>query len=470
MNKATLVFLALVVVLAEGCSTASGPARTKLPTDAGATRDNAYLKVNDDYRLGFIEFDEQGDFWSRKLASKVIEDAQQFAETAKQTKNQTLLVIYIHGWQNNARSGDVRNFETFLASLRGSLVGIRGKKVAVYGVYIGWRGRLLPTPHQNDALSRFVDDTVYAVPKLLTFWTREAAGERVAKLSSTEAILRLTKAVEAGDPNARSIVIGHSFGALVAENSLAQATLSRVYGNEAQGSTTRPPVDLTVLLNQAAPSMTAKRLQEALLDAYVASKTTPPVEQPMIVSVTSTDDNATRRAFPIARFFETILARGRGYGDGAERSQHTYMRQTAGHLPSMYTHRVVKRDSEGSISLPSLPLVPSPLQSAPPPATTELMSKQNQAQLVRDRLRPDWEFQTKDQTWFVKRQANPVWRTPYWIVSVDRDFIKGHGGVWNDNVVQFVISLVQRNQLLIEEPTLPIVEQVTPTVGLLSQR
>lgn len=56
MNKATLVFLALVVVLAEGCSTASGPARTKLPTDAGATRDNAYLKVNDDYRLGFIEF------------------------------------------------------------------------------------------------------------------------------------------------------------------------------------------------------------------------------------------------------------------------------------------------------------------------------------------------------------------------------------------------------------------------------
>jgi hypothetical protein len=312
MNRATLVCLALAVVLMGGCSTASGPSRTKSPTDAGATRDNAFLKVSNDYRLGFIEFDEQGDFWSRKLTSKVIEDAQQFAETAKRAKNQTLLVIYIHGWQNNARSGDVRNFETFLASLRGSLVGIKDKKVAVYGVYLGWRGRLLPTPDQNDALSRFVDDTLYAVPKLLTFWTREAAGERVAKLSSTEAILRLTKAVRGGDPNARSVVIGHSFGALVAENSLAQATLSRVYGTEAEGSTTRPPVDLTVLLNQAAPSMTAKRLQEALLDAYMASKTSPPVEQPMIVSVTSTDDNATRRAFPIARFLETILARGAG--------------------------------------------------------------------------------------------------------------------------------------------------------------
>jgi hypothetical protein len=136
----------------------------------------------------------------------------------------------------------------------------------------------------------------------------------------------------------------------------------------------------------------------------------------------------------------------------------------------MYTHRIAKHDSEGSISLPSLPLVPSPLQVAPPPAITELVSKQNQPQLVRDRLKPDWEFQTEDQTWFVKRKTNPVWPTPYWIVSVDRDFIKGHGGVWNENVVQFVISLIQRNQLLLEEPTLPVVEQVSSKVSLFSQR
>lgn len=476
MNKTLVVALSLIVVAVAGCSTTSGPTRTKAPGDAGVNDKNAYLQVHDKYTMGFIEFDEQGDFWSRDLATKVIEDAATFAAKARGNREQTLLVAYVHGWQNNARSLDVQNFKTFLDSLQGSLVGARGKKIAVYGVYLAWRGRLLPTPDHNDPLSRLVDDTVYAVPKILSFWTREAAGERVAKLSSTEALLRLNQAVRAGDPNARSVVIGHSFGALVVENSLAQATLSRVYGDESGNSTARPPVDLTVLLNQAAPSMTAKRLQEGLTDAYRASRIDPPIEQPIIVSVTSTDDKATGMAFPVGRLLETLFARGRSYDAGAERSQHTYMRATAGHLPSMYSHKIVKYDPAKAgrpkkpDRLPSMPLIPSALESPPPPEVTAAVSRQNEDNLLATRLDPNWDFSTSQQRWFVDRKTKSLWQTPYWIVSVNQDFIKGHGGVWNDNVVQFIISLIQRNRLFIEEPTVPVVEKAAPSSGLVTQR
>jgi len=50
-----------------------------------------------------------------------------------------LLFVYIHGWQNNANSGDVCRFEHFIDTVS-RFPEITGRKINVIGVYIAWRG------------------------------------------------------------------------------------------------------------------------------------------------------------------------------------------------------------------------------------------------------------------------------------------------------------------------------------------
>src|SRR5436190_1317501 len=61
------------------------------------------------YKLAFIEFGDQGsalDTSQRTAALGVIHQAQR-----------PLLFVYIHGWQNNANSGDVCRFEHFIDTM-----------------------------------------------------------------------------------------------------------------------------------------------------------------------------------------------------------------------------------------------------------------------------------------------------------------------------------------------------------------
>src|SRR5215468_3307838 len=78
------------------------------------------------YKLAFIEFGDQGsalDTSQRTAALKVIDQAES-----------PLLFVYIHGWQNNANSGDVCRFEHFLDTIS-SYQETVGRNVNVVGVY-----------------------------------------------------------------------------------------------------------------------------------------------------------------------------------------------------------------------------------------------------------------------------------------------------------------------------------------------
>ena len=89
------------------------------------------------YKLAFIEFGDQGsalDNSQIKAALEVIHRAER-----------PVLVVYIHGWQNNANSGDVCRFEHFLDTIS-SFPEATGRNVNVIGVYIAWRGRDLTFP------------------------------------------------------------------------------------------------------------------------------------------------------------------------------------------------------------------------------------------------------------------------------------------------------------------------------------
>ena len=73
------------------------------------------------YKLAFIEFGDQGsalDTSQRTAALQVIHEAKR-----------PLLFVYIHGWQNNANSGDVCRFEHFLDTVSQFSRDSRGKRL-----------------------------------------------------------------------------------------------------------------------------------------------------------------------------------------------------------------------------------------------------------------------------------------------------------------------------------------------------
>lgn len=89
------------------------------------------------YKFAFIEFGDQGsalDMSQRAAAINVIRQAQR-----------PLLFVYIHGWMNNANSGDVCRFEHFI-DMVSRLPEVTQGKINVIGVYIGWRGKDLTIP------------------------------------------------------------------------------------------------------------------------------------------------------------------------------------------------------------------------------------------------------------------------------------------------------------------------------------
>jgi len=107
------------------------------------------------YKMAFIEFNDQGselDPSQRAAALDLIHKAPR-----------PVLFIYVHGWQNNANSGDVCHFEHFLDELS-RFPEATGTKINLIGVYIGWRGVDLTLP----------------VLKFLTFWSRKSTGYSIA--------------------------------------------------------------------------------------------------------------------------------------------------------------------------------------------------------------------------------------------------------------------------------------------------
>jgi len=182
------------------------------------------------YKMAFIEFGDQGsplDNYQRKAALEMIHKTER-----------PLLFVYIHGWQNNATSSDVCRFEHFLDSVSRS-PDFNGRKVNVLGVYIAWRGKTLTVPGL----------------KFFTFWSRKAAGEEIAAANSCLSTIQELAVVarEPGKDYHHTVLLGHSFGALVLGNTISHSILG-----------TSSPWDMAVAFNSAASSVNTRQLMQEL--------------------------------------------------------------------------------------------------------------------------------------------------------------------------------------------------------------
>ena len=125
-----IVTLGLLILLAS-CA-AYGPYR---PNTSAEPLNSIRGSKDGRYKLAIIEFGDQGsalDTSQRAAALGMIRQA-----------DRPLLFVYIHGWQNNADSGDVCRFEHFIDTIS-RFPEITGRKINVVGVYIAWRASTLP--------------------------------------------------------------------------------------------------------------------------------------------------------------------------------------------------------------------------------------------------------------------------------------------------------------------------------------
>jgi pimeloyl-ACP methyl ester carboxylesterase len=269
--------------------------------------------------VAFIEFDDFGQAFNTGQI-KAAEDAIR----KEQLRGPVVTVLFIHGWKNNASdsSGNVPGFRRVLQQLQPNLNG-----VGLVGVYFGWRG----------------GTTNVAVAKDLTYWNRRDTATYIPGSNISEALLRVAAATKGPDYKGTSklVVVGHSFGGLVLERTVTPHLTRMVVENQDPSVKSYPLADLLVFVNEAAAATEAIQLL-TMLNGQVE-----PQEYPMIVSITSQGDTATKIVLPVGQGASLIKKSLRDYGApypndpfGIARQKSYYLR-SATHIPELQSHVVV---------------------------------------------------------------------------------------------------------------------------------
>jgi hypothetical protein len=350
--------------------------------------------AKDGYKVAFIEFGEQGSYQDPTQLQNALA---LIRDTPK-----PLVITYVHGWQNNVESGDVQSFESLLARLNRA-PAIRNVGFHVVGVYLGWRGKLTPVP----------------VLKEISFWNRKATAERLASnYDCYDAIASISEeARRKGRGNQYTVLLGHSFGGLIVERSVAHAINAEIHGHaDADRSM---PADLVIAVNPAADSVLARQMIAALYSRKTEGT------RPLFVSITSTGDWATGTVFPIgtglasvSKGFNNVPAPG---PNGTMHSEREFYTSTPGHNEMLINHITVDRHE--TINSPNgLPALEENLQH-------------NHAGngFTLDRANGKLDI------WQIKRVRDVD--VPYWDVQVDPSIIKDHGDIWNERAEAMMAAI-----------------------------
>ncbi len=423
--------LAIVSVSLTSCVT-SDPYRTDYSlcdykTDADCHHNNLQhygAGAEDEYYLGFIEYDDQGQLHDREQMNAVLNTYRELAATSP-----VIIVTFVHGWHHNASPDDdnIRKFRTMLTRLSAkehtsSAEEGRGERV-ILGLYVGWRGEAVSIPVLN----------------ALTFWDRKNAAHSVGQQGVTEALLKLEEIVnvkagiESAEPPRKShmVVVGHSFGGAVVFSSL-QKILADRFIDSRKGKTWSGQAsgfgDLVMLLNPAFEALRYSTLYD-LSQEYCRSYF--PGQLPRLAVLTSEADYATGIAFPVGRFLSTQFDNYRPMerhecatpGSAGKRpmtvEEVSAARYTVGHFEPYLTHEL-------------LPVTTAPLQ-----AKSQSVSA----------LQTEWLQQTREyQLQFTGSQLVHLGRTvplnPYLNVKVDKALIGGHNDIWGDEIINFMRDMI----------------------------
>jgi len=379
--------LCLAVLPLGGCTSLS-------PLRSNEANPNNSVVVKDGYKIAFIEFGEQGSYQQSSQLKNALD--------LIQNTTKPLVITYVHGWQNNAESGDVEKFETLLARLDRA-PAIRDVGFHVVGVYLGWRGKLTPVP----------------VLKEFSFWNRKAAAERLASnYDCYDAIASISEeARRHGTGQQYTVLLGHSFGGLIVERSVAHAINAEIHGHAAADRSM--PADLMIAVNPASDSILTRQMIAALYSRRTENT------RPLFVSITSTGDWATGTFFPlgagvaaISTGFNPVGVPGPAQRAESERDFYT---STPGHNDVLVNH--ITLDLHKTIASPR----------GHPALETNLEHNLSAGVFTLDGAGGKLDL------WQIRRVGDID--VPYWDVKVDPSIIKDHGDLWNERAEAMMAAI-----------------------------
>lgn len=354
--SASVLLLVTLLVLLSGCSVLPHhPLAPPQPVpEVAACRGVAVADATATpaYALHFVEFDDQGWLFpdgsdparpdgkpSQQIDWAIGDIARQL-----QADHKVLSFVYVHGWKHSAAESDC-DVQRFRALLRSRAALFKDRKIV--GIYVGWQGNTLDAPLLRE----------------LTFWGRKNAASHVAEGRVRELFSRIRGlrahyngprgGASAQDcdwtPAAhdrcmlRTVMIGHSFGGLILYSSAAPYLMEMLSvgrdlpttgphapDSPRKAARARSLADLIVLLN---PAFEGSRYEPL----HQVSRFYQPehYEPPILVLLTSTADWATKNAFPIARYVNTLFQY-----PASSSQQSVSMRRTPGHTERHLTHEL----------------------------------------------------------------------------------------------------------------------------------
>ena len=285
-----------------------------------------------------------------------------------------ILVVFAHGWKNNARS-DNDNLTAFRVLLAETVnheqtTALPGAARPVLGVFVGWRG-----------LSEYGPVDLVAD---VTFWGRQAAGQRVATGSPRELFGRLRhyrnrRRNEGGNP--LLVIAGHSFGGMIVFSALAQSLIEAA--SAPTGRLVPQFADLVLLVNPAIEAARFLPIYDLVESAAFKHRTT--AQLPVFICAQAENDQPVGTWFPIGNIGHKLLEATIG---DLEKECVTH---AIGFVPSFRTHRLAGPEGDKPFSL------------TPP-----------------DILQPN----------------------PFWVAGATKEVIDGHGGIWQTPFLLFIASIV----------------------------
>ncbi len=369
------------------------------------------------YKIAYVEYNDAGLPWD----TTQLDTALAAIREAKQHQGRVLVLTYIHGWKNSAApapTGKKKDVEKFTTAVRrladlADKWRVDGRPMPVVGVYLAWRGGEWNVPS-------------YA--SWPTFWTRRKVAKRLGGNIAPN-LDRLVAETKKDSPDSRFLLVGHSFGSLIAEHGMSATSHVTKALAAPPKSEIRPEADMVLFVNSANDGVLSARIMNELRQKQLVVRH-PAFDSafcrgagaggdprcqpyPLLIAVTSRADMATKLLLPIAGLFPS--------GD-REKGTASFARHSAGHTRTLHSHDVEETfceegKPEGATFM---------FRTVGAPAT---------CYAVGPRVKLEGEGEIVNQT-------------PFWIMATESTVMKDHGDIWNLSFMNLLFGLVGELRLV----------------------
>lgn len=398
------------------------------------------------YSLAFVEFKNNGELWDKHQ----LDDALHSIDDADERSHHHALVIaFLHGWKNNASqsNNNVLDFRRQLNRIAAGACQSDVTHCGVAGIYLAWSG---------DIVTR-----EFNTVRNLTYFNRRNVATQVAVTPISDTLFAVMKQVKTGPGREtnHSVVVGHSFGGLVLEYSISQRMeevgdeLHKELGKQSTLATYNLKTlddfaDLVVLINQAAPATHAvtllSRYREDLAKVNLlrrpaksncspgdSSQDCKELTRPLILSISSESDLATRAVLPVAETIDPPKGRPKTLPPDVMLPPGLDIKKvyttTAAFTPQLHSHLLTK--CENGDCTPCLKddkyYIPvSIVLPAYAPGSSSNTDTPIKYCLTRTGDRNAWNH------------------TPYWIFTIPTEIVPDHGTIFTDRFTDFLMAFL----------------------------